>query len=107
MDRLKVLDVLTLEQIREMGNLLQVYKLMNGMDLVDNEELLPRDKVTSRTISGHSKMLRMGRSFKDVKKFSFPLGSIEAWNRLTETIVLARSVLCFKEELDNCRCGAT
>ena len=40
---------------------------MNRIDVVDNEELLLRCEVTNRSISGHSKKLRVGRCFKDVK----------------------------------------
>ena len=50
---------------------------MNGMDVIGNEELLLRHEVTSRGIRGHSKKFRMGRCFKDMKKFSFSQRSIE------------------------------
>ena len=62
-ERLRALDPPTLEQRRERGELIQVYKLMNGMNVVDNEELLLSDEVTSINIRDRSKKLRMGRSF--------------------------------------------
>ena len=70
-ERLRLLDLPTLEQKRKRGNLIQVCKLMNGMDVIDNLELLLTDEVTSRSMRGHSKMLRMGRCFKDVKNSAF------------------------------------
>ncbi|MPC72234.1 hypothetical protein E2C01_066532 [Portunus trituberculatus] len=75
------------------------------MDVLDNEELLLRDEDTSRSIRCHSKKLRMGRCFKDVKKFSFSQRSIAAWNSLSEDVELARSVHSFTEKLDKCKYG--
>ena len=48
-ERLRVMNLPTLEQRRERGDLIQVYKLMNGMDEVDNEKLIPRQAVTGRS----------------------------------------------------------
>ena len=42
-ESLKAMDLPTLEQRRERGDLLQIYKLMNGMDQVDNENLILRE----------------------------------------------------------------
>ena len=67
-ERLRTLDLPTLEQRRDRGDLIQIYKVMNGMDVVDNEELLLRDEVISRSIRDHTKKLSMGRCFKAIKK---------------------------------------
>ena len=100
-ERLRALDLLTLEQKSEMGDLTQVYKLINGMDLVDNEDLLLRDEVISRSRRVYSKEWR-GRCFKDMKKFQLSTKSIKAWNSLSENIMSAMSVHSFKEKLGNC-----
>ena len=41
------------------------------MDMVNKEELLLRGKGISRSIKDHSKNLRMGRCFKDMKNSTF------------------------------------
>ena len=58
-EKLRALDLPTLEEKRE-GDLIQEYKLRNGMNVVDNEEMLVRDEVRRC----HKKMSRMGRCFK-------------------------------------------
>ena len=54
-------------QKREGGDLIQAYKLINGVDVIDDKKLLLRDEVTSRSIRCQSKKFRMGRCFKDMK----------------------------------------
>ncbi|MPD00121.1 hypothetical protein E2C01_095572 [Portunus trituberculatus] len=52
------------------GDLIQVYKLMTGMDVVDKEKLLLREEVTS--LRCHSRTLMMGRCLKNVTQLSIP-----------------------------------
>ncbi|XP_050692945.1 uncharacterized protein LOC126983856 [Eriocheir sinensis] len=104
-ERLKEMDLPTLEQRRERGDLIQIYRLLSKMEEVDNEKLLLREEPSSRNTRGHSKKLRKGRCSRDIKKYSFPQRNIEVWNRLSEEIVSAKSVQSFKEKLDNYRYG--
>ena len=104
-ERLKAMDLPTLEQRRERGDLIQVYKLINGIDQVDNENLILREEDDIRSTRSHSKKLRKGRCLRDVKKFSFPQRCVETWNSLSEEVVSATSVHNFKEKLDKCRYG--
>ena len=104
-ERLRAMDIPTLEQRRERGDLIQVYKLVNGMDEVDNNELILKEEIDNRHTRSHSKKLRKGRCLRDVKKYSFPQRCIETWNGLNEEVVSAKSVHSFKEKLDRCRYG--
>ena len=104
-ERLRAMELTTLEQRRERGDLIQVYKLVNGMDEVDNEKLILREEGTKRSTRSHSKKLMKGRCLRDVKKYSFPQRCIEAWNNLSEDVVSATSVHSFKEKLDKYRHG--
>ena len=104
-ERIKAMDLPTLEQRREGGDLIQIYKLVNGMYEVDNEKLIPRGGVSSRSTRSHSKKLTKGSCLRDVKKYSFPQRCIDAWNNLTEDIVSAPSVHSFKEKLEKYRHG--
>jgi len=104
-ERLRAMDLPSLEQRRERGDLIQVYKLVHGMDVVDNRKLVLREEGDMRTMRSHSRKLRKGRCMKDVKKFSFPQRCVEMWNGLSEDVVSAPSVQSFKEKLDKCRYG--
>ena len=73
------------------------------MDIVDNEDLLMRDKIDGRSMRGHSMKLKKGRCLRDVKKYSFPQRYVEAWNELSEEVITAKSMHSFKEKLDNYR----
>ena len=104
-ERLKELNLLTLEQRRERGDLIQIYKLLSGLDEVDNEKLMLKEDNTNRTTRSHSKKLTKGSCLKDVKKYSFPQRCVEVWNSLSEEVVTARSVHSFKGKLDLYRYG--
>ena len=104
-ERIRAMDLPTLEQRRERGDLIQVYKLMKGIDEVDYENLIPKENSTIRSSRSHSKKLTKGTCLKDVKKYSFPQRCIDTWNNLKEDIVSATSVHSFKEKLDINRYG--
>ena len=104
-ERLRELNLLTLEQRRERGDLIQVYKLLSGLDEVDNEQMMLKEDSTNRTTRSHSKKLTKGLCLKDVKKYSFPQKCVEVWNGLSEEVVTAKSVHSFKGKLDVYRYG--
>ena len=95
-ERLKVLDLPTLEQRRERGDLISIYKIVSGMDKT-GEELLT---VEGRAMRGHNKRIRKERFRRDIKKFSFPHRVVDVWNGLPSKLVDAVSVHSFKEQLD-------
>ena len=101
-DRLKRLGLPTLQQRRERGDLIAIYRVSKGKDRVDNEYLFMWD---SRDTRGHSMKLKKTACRRDVKKHSFPNRSIEIWNNLDETVVQARNIHEFKVKLDACRYG--
>ncbi len=56
------MQLLTLEERRERGDLIAIYRLVNHMDKVDNENLPLTRKEESRQMRGHNRKLRKGRS---------------------------------------------
>ena len=98
-ERLRKLGLLTLESRRERGDLISVYKMVNGIDRI-GEDLLKLDNGSTR---GHSKKLKKERCVRDIKKYSFPHRVVDAWNGLEESVVQAVSVHKFKAELDMTR----
>ena len=98
-ERLKEMALTTLENRRERGDLINVYKMVNGMDRI-GEHLL---KLDMRDTRGHDKKLKKERCVRDIKKYSFPHRAIDLWNDLEKSIVNADSVHCFKARLDKLR----
>ena len=101
-ERLKRLRLTTLKERRERGDLITMYKLVHGLEKLDREDLITRDEGRTR---GHSYKLRKIKGLKDVKKFSFPNRSLEAWNSLKEEVVAAGNIHMFKQKLDESRYG--
>ena len=98
-ERLEKLDLMTLESRRERGDLICVYKMVNGMDRI-GDDLLKLDTGSTR---GHGSKLKKERCVRDIKKYSFPHRVVNAWNGLHEDVVNAISVHKFKTELDKLR----
>ena len=71
-ERLMRLDMTTLEERRMRGNLLTVYRIVNGIDILDRDliEIAPRNY-----LRGHTQKLRKDICLSDVKKYSFPYRS--------------------------------
>ena len=86
-ERLKALNLTTLEARRKRGALITLYKCTTGMIDIDKEDFI---KPGSRRTRGHSKKLQKKQGKKDVKKYSFPNRFIKAWNDLPEHIVRRR-----------------
>ena len=97
--RLEMLELPTLESRRERGDLISVYKLVNGLDRM-SEDLLKLDTGGTR---GHGWKLKKEGCVRDIKKYSFPTRAVNAWNGLEESVVSANSVHKFKTELDKTR----
>ena len=102
-ERLKELNLPTLEERRERGDLIALHKLVNEIDEVDREDFVLRVDGRQQSTRGHSCKLRKPRCKSDVKKFSFPARCIDVWNQLQEEVVEARTVSTFKGKLDKTR----
>ena len=98
-ERLKEMALTTLEDRRERGDLINVYKMVYGMDRT-GEDLL---KLDVRDTRGHGKKLKKERCVRNIKKYSFPHRAVELWNGLDEGTVNAASVHWFKVRLDKVR----
>ena len=97
-ERLKILNLCTLEERRLRLDLIFLYKILKGEIIIDTEKYF--DFKTTRT-RGHSMALREKNSKKDIKKFSFAQRIVKVWNYLPEDTVSARTVNSFKTKLRN------
>ena len=99
-ERLKKLNLPSLEERRERGDLITLYRILSGLEKLDRNDLVVRDSGVTR---GHGKKLKKAACRRDIKKNSFPQRSVEIWNALEEDVVNAKSIHGFKERLDRSR----
>ena len=97
-ERLKRLKLSTLEERRVRGDMLAMFKIVHGVDILDRENLIT--VASSNYLRGHPKKILRDTCKSDIKKHSFPYRSIEMWNKLSEEVVCATSVSQMKEKFD-------
>ncbi len=89
------LQLPTLTERRERGDMIMLYKCVEGIEKIDiNEYVIP----SQTSLRGHSKKLYKKSLKKDVKKYSFPDRAIDKWNALAEEVVCVKSIHSFKEK---------
>ena len=100
--RLKEFKLTSLETRRKRGDLIEFYKIVNDLDIVELT-----NKLESRKTTGPSENLRhKGEYFMEpVSKLAardkfFVNRVVTSWNRLPEEIRKAKSLNCFKAGLD-------
>ena len=98
-ERLRKLNLPSLEERRRRGDMIQLFKCVTGMDKVDKENFLELD-MERRTRGRQELKLRLPVCTTDTKKFSFPVRSLTDWNSLPEDVVRARNIHSFKEKYD-------
>jgi len=96
-DRLKRLDLTTLEKRRERGDLIQLYKITRGIDQVNwvNEPRLGHARAGKRAMF----IIENVKGCQRRDKF-FTNRATAAWNMLPDSVVEADSVGTFKRMLD-------
>ncbi len=74
-ERLEKLGLTTLER-REIGDLIELYRMQEGLEKLDREDLVVHDRIETRR---NSKKLKKSICRRDIKKYSFPYRSITTW----------------------------
>ena len=97
-DRLKVTGLTTLEDRRERGDMIEVFKTLRGINKIDESSLFQLAN-NSRT-RGHRFKLAKARSKLDIRKNFFSQRVVNSWNGLPESVVEADSVNNFKSRYD-------
>ena len=101
-DRLKKLKLPTLAYRRARGDMIETYKILNG--LYDSEACtilkLNKNQGVRTSARGNPKKVVTQWHKLDIRKFSFALRIVKLWNDLPEEIVNAPSINSFKNRLD-------
>lgn len=97
-ERLKELNLPSLVYRRLRGDLIEVYKILSGKYDPEVSDLFNLN--TQQSTRGHNFKLYKKRPRLNVRKYSFCYRVVDAWNRLPNDIVTAKSVHSFERKLD-------
>lgn len=102
-ERLKSLNLTTLETRRLRGDLIEMYKILKGFDKTSLN--IATNQMSS--LRGHSLKLFKTRFNTNTGKYVFVNRTVDEWNKLSEDIISCNTVNSFKNKLDrylrNCR----
>jgi hypothetical protein len=96
-ERLKFLDMTTLETRRVGWDLIEVFKIMKGLEDVNKEKFFTMDKGCMR---GHELELFKPSCRLDCRKYAFSNRIINMWNSLPLNIIACNTVYSFKHKID-------
>ncbi len=102
-ERLKRLKLPTLSYRRLRGDLIETYKITNGLYDPDCSSCLKfwRDVTNTGQLRGHSKKLFLQRSRLLLRENASAIRVVPTWNKLPEEVVSAPDINMFKNRLDN------
>ena len=98
-NRLRVLNITTLEIRRVRADLLEVFKIFNGLESILPTDCFDTDKTRYATRGHPFKIMKM-HSKLDVRKHSFTQRIVNGWNQLPEAAVMSKDVNTFKGHID-------
>jgi len=96
LDRLKELNLWTLEERRNRADLIELFKIYKGFTTVHFESLFTLD-CNNKGTRGHLAKLSKPGCQKDVRKYFFSYRVINRWNALNEETVFFRAALMYSK----------
>ena len=97
-ERLRYLDLQPLVVRRIRGDMIEVFKLVKGLEQVDSKKFFTLSE--NPRLRGHEYKLVKFRSRLDIRKYFFSNRIVNNWNSLPRHVVAADSVNTFKARLD-------
>lgn len=83
------------------ADLIQVYRIMKGIDRLDIEHFFELDVDGGYDLRGYSLKVKVQRSRLQLRQGFFSHRVVSAWNSLPSSVVEASSVNIFKKRLDD------
>jgi len=99
--RLIKLHLWPLEERRVRADLIEIYKIVNGISGINFDSFLEYD--TNDRTRGHSRKLRKKRFNTDLRKHFFTDHIINIWNALGDRTVTSATLNSFKSGLERIR----
>ena len=97
--RLKRLNLTTLETRRKRGDLIETFKLLKKKENIDYEHFFQMDQ-NSHNLRGHSLKVYVPGVRTNTRKFFFSHRVLENWNKLPQEAIDTETVNCFKTRID-------
>ena len=97
-ERLKFLKLPTLVYRRHRGDVIEIFKIINGK--YDRNAIPMLNKSHNQNTRGNSFKLNIERTKYNKRKYSFCIRSASVWNSLPENVVQATSLNSFKNKVD-------
>ena len=110
-DRLRVLGLTSLQDRRKRGDLIQLFKISNGFNVVKWVNPIPTSNSLLQTgpasaIRGHQRRLSGQNSTKCIQRENFFTNRvINDWNSLPVNVIASNSINQFKNSYDNWKSG--
>jgi len=98
-ERLKALQLTTLEKRQLRGDLIETYKIVTNKENIDSAQFFEFTD-TGHDLRGHSLKLSQSRNRSRVLRTFFGQRVVVDWNRLPQYVVDAPSTNAFKNRLD-------
>ena len=98
LDRLRRLNIKSLEERRIGFDLILVYKIINNLISLDSLDFFEFSNTITR---GHNLKIKANFCRTNTKKFSFPNRIINCWNNLPDDVVNSASLNIFKSKVQN------
>ena len=96
--RLKRLNLTTLEIRRIRGDLIEVYRILNGLEKINPDSLFTRSRYTN--IRCYTMKLEKKHVHLDIRKYFFTQRVLDYWNALPQTAINAENINHFKYQLN-------
>ena len=96
--RCERLGLTTLETRRQRGDLIETYKILNGMENIDHQIFF--EYSDTQTQSNSRKLKKRGHWRTVARANSFSVRTVNIWNALPEEVVCAPAISVFKQRLD-------
>ena len=97
-DRLRLAGLTTLEQRRDRGDMLEVFKMVKGFNKINSSKMFTLS--TIKNTRGHRYKLNKNRSRLEIRRNFFSQRIVNKWNSLPSGVVESDSVNSFKNRYD-------
>ena len=97
-NRLKKLNMYSLERRYKRGDMIEVYKIFNGLDDLNMEDYIDLD--TNNITKEHNFKIKEKSCKLDMRKNFFSLRVVNQWNGLPADVVNSPTLSTFKSRLD-------